>query len=216
MRSRTRKAPASPCDAWAINPPIGELLRDPKDHCLGSRSPRGGFPPAPEPPSMEGRTTVRPDRSVVNCFAAVSSYLQWRTGQSSGQTWRAESVALRLLRPSMEGRTIVRPDLLKEAATLGIKYNLQWRAGKSSGQTWTLTPRGKKGGVPSMEGRTIVRPDLLKRSKQWDQHQPSMEGRTIVRPDMVWGWASSTGGCDRVQCRCVGLSSSCGVCGACG
>ena len=30
------------------------------------------------------------------------------------------------------------------------------------------------------------------------------------------GTASSTGGCDRVQCRCVGLSSSCGVCGACG
>ena len=140
---------ASPCNPWAINPPIGELLRDPKDHCLGSRNPRGGFPPAPEPPSMEGRTNVRPDRSVVNCFAAVSSYLQWRTGQSSGQTWRAESVALRLLGPSMEGRTMIRMR----------RPPLQWRAGQSSGQTYPVILSNDMPAIPSMEGRTIVRPD---------------------------------------------------------
>ena len=42
--------------------------------------------------------------------------------------------------------------------------------------------------------------------------------REHVQPAVIpyWQTASSTDGCDRVQCRCVGLSSSCGVCGACG
>ncbi len=63
-------------------------------------------------PSMEGRTSDRPGRSVVNCFTAVSSYLQWRAGQVTGQTGPRPPAIVWGAHPSMEGRTIVRPEPL--------------------------------------------------------------------------------------------------------
>ena len=181
---------------------------------------------------MEGRTIVRPDKrareytevpkvpfnggpdnrparlSFAIAVLAIGVRLQWRAGQSSGQT--------RLCRPV--------------SATAGC---LQWRAGQSSGQTMNVYTDHDREVCPSMEGRTIVRPDwsgspharscrtpfnggpdnrparpgapqLRQRSwqrpLQWRAGQssgqtrslwrgvgqrrvPSMEGRTIVRPD---------------------------------
>ena len=131
---------------------------------------------------MEGRTIVRPDlpsyaqpRSYCPPFnggpdnrparhrllqpvGITHGYLQWRAGQSSGQT------ALRL---SGNERVI----------------DLQWRAGQSSGQTLLPSMRAGTGEPPSMEGRTIVRPDGAFHRMGRAAVRPSMEGRTIVRPD---------------------------------
>ena len=107
---------------------------------------------------MEGRTIVRPDanlsvsdlsrhysfnggpdnrparQGILPLLLQIVTLLQWRAGQSSGQTFvRDIDVALAKF-PSMEGRTIVRPD------PVGGSFNV-----------------GEVG--PSMEGRTIVRPD---------------------------------------------------------
>ena len=157
--------------------------------------------------------------------------LQWRAGQSSGQTAHRSGTHDHDAPPSMEGRTIVRPDRSSRSAIrlLTVPFNggpdnrparlkrtpggvweparLQWSAGQSSGQTCTPR-RGLACAIrPSMEGRTIVRPDdefdalaadrggafnggpdnrpaRLERSRRHRrQHHPSMEGRTIVRPD---------------------------------
>ena len=188
-------------------------------------------PLASDPPSMEGRTIVRPDLKFRAISRSVSSSfnggpdnrparpaqqsgtdigtldLQWRAGQSSGQTAGGRQCRRGGQAPSMEGRTIVRPDQGPENV----------------------------GGVivmPSMEGRTIVRPDPIRTRPascvritfnggpdnrparpgagglnahrtldlQWragqssgqtsicradspERHDPSMQGRTIVRPD---------------------------------
>ena len=111
-----------------------------------------------ERPSMEGRTIVRPDyrqglrliyqtkpfnggpdnrparHSGVTLQVRVRHYLQWRAGQSSGQTGGFLSGCGRFAHPSMEGRTIVRPDSQATAGLRGLDA-LQWRAGQSSGQT---------------------------------------------------------------------------------
>ena len=107
---------------------------------------------------MEGRTIVRPDWSTPPRGGRRRRPLQWRAGQSSGQTFRDSDLMVEKVDPSMEGRTIVRPDL--------VAFNrwhrasiLQWRAGQSSGQTPRRALYGSRRGTPSMEGRTIVRPD---------------------------------------------------------
>ena len=131
---------------------------------------------------MEGRTIVRPDSPALPVIGVYSSILQWRAGQSSGQTPHHNQHFVDRPVPSMEGRTIVRPDIPSRLRPV-IASALQWRAGQSSGQT------GGKGHftivavVPSMEGRTIVRPDLALDIVTARAHHPSMEGRTIVRPD---------------------------------
>ena len=109
---------------------------------------------------MEGRTIVRPDVSgVAPATASNFATLQWRAGQSSGQTSSSIQVLGVSLIPSMEGRTIVRPDVTAtpQAPTATYPFNggpdnrparhavnraalftvlrLQWRAGQSSGQT---------------------------------------------------------------------------------
>ena len=85
-------------------------------------------------PSMEGRTIVRPDdleqasgrlqEKTFNggpdnrparpagdaCRSSWAFALQWRAGQSSGQTKTGHVPTGKYLQPSMEGRTIVRPD----------------------------------------------------------------------------------------------------------
>ena len=107
---------------------------------------------------MEGRTIVRPDQIAGRGNGVVVLPLQWRAGQSSGQTvtgfngtpftgglqWRA-------------GQSSGQTQLCDRAVV--ESRNLQWRAGQSSGQTlsgWNDRPERT---VPSMEGRTIVRPD---------------------------------------------------------
>ena len=131
---------------------------------------------------MEGRTIVRPDvrgglqqetrRRPFNggpdnrparpnsgvLKVGKPTGLQWRAGQSSGQT-----VLNRFAPPTV--------------------IDLQWRAGQSSGQTSGCARRAAPRGQPSMEGRTIVRPDLLVGDHPVTRRHPSMEGRTIVRPD---------------------------------
>ena len=158
---------------------------------------------------MEGPTIVRPDRggehppcwrchpfnggpdnrparlSAARSNTLRSFPLQWRAGQSSGQTDPEDYDYDAWLAPSMEGRTIVRPDLSRMQRIHRCLVG------------------------PSMEGRTIVRPDQ-QRSRQRQRRQsafnggpdnrparlamhalkrslnsiPSMEGRTIVRPDL--------------------------------
>ena len=109
-------------------------------------------------PSMEGRTIVRPDSHVSFTTSLVSSTLQWRAGQSSGQTLSSSPVNMTPL-------------------------DLQWRAGQSSGQTHNRGDQFRARVVPSMEGRTIVRPDKQRQVTVHYLRSPSMEGRTIVRPD---------------------------------
>ena len=83
---------------------------------------------------MEGRTIVRPDWYSRSSISDRHYYLQWRAGQSSGQTSATPYEPAAPNYPSMEGRTIVRPDLVAQ-------------------------PRRITRQRPSMEGRTIVRPD---------------------------------------------------------
>ena len=85
-------------------------------------------------PSMEGRTIVRPDSPRCAQRHPQEHHLQWRAGQSSGQTLVRQRSPANGCQPSMEGRTIVRPD---------------------NGE---LSDGGRRH-RPSMEGRTIVRPD---------------------------------------------------------
>ena len=137
-------------------------------------------------PSMEGRTIVRPDHPLLRPTkkprppfnggpdnrparpAARESVdidpftLQWRAGQSSGQTPRTYTtrirdpdIALQWRAGQSSGQTLCRGGLLMTDAAL------QWRAGQSSGQTSATGIRLAELSFPSMEGRTIVRPDLL-------------------------------------------------------
>ena len=112
---------------------------------------------------FNGGPDNRPARPEAYGVALVSGeYLQWRAGQSSGQTHIRLRHRRRGMVPSMEGRTIVRPD--------------------EGGQ-----PGKPAATFPSMEGRTIVRPDGQRFVVVVKQRRPSMEGRTIVRPDLgVW------------------------------
>ena len=108
---------------------------------------------------MEGRTIVRPDLGFSLIVVRIAIILQWRAGQSSGQTrttqptesrmgilqWRAGQSSGQTAcfdtrfdqrwRPSMEGRTIVRPDHTRQRCVGCCDRRLQWRAGQSSGQT---------------------------------------------------------------------------------
>ena len=108
---------------------------------------------------MEGRTIVRPDpdRNATRPLSlspfnggpdnrparhsppagtpASSWTLQWRAGQSSGQTFVPTGRNRLYGLPSMEGRTIVRPDPAGLSAAQCEALALQWRAGQSSGQT---------------------------------------------------------------------------------
>ena len=109
---------------------------------------------------MEGRTIVRPDKMCSSHPSHRECCLQWRAGQSSGQTRRrmdrdptrqnsfnggpdkrparparSRSGTTTGWHPSMEGRTIVRPDTCGELAAKNRMIPLQWRAGQSSGQT---------------------------------------------------------------------------------
>ncbi len=176
---------------WAINPPIGELFRDPKDHCLGSRSPHGGFPPPPEPPSMEGRTMIRMRHPP----------LQWRAGGVGGG---AHNVA----GPSMEGRTIVRPDhqIRTFRTHILLPASMEGRTiVRPDPETPVLTRLhgpGFNGGPDNCPARHQHAPDQgwFTVRLQWRAGQlsgqtyldgvspmprlrASMEGRTIVRPD---------------------------------
>ena len=169
-------------------------------------------------PSMEGRTIVRPDPPVPRRATSVCPTfnggpdnrparpqlgldvgtwlhtLQWRAGQSSGQTLHLLPGSLHGYLPSMEGRTIVRPDSAHTSRECWRCTPLQWRAGQSSGQTSRRSDSTRSKPPPSMEGRTV---HLQWRAGQssGQTHQflnrdrhcnvPSMEGRTIVRPDLV-------------------------------
>ena len=108
-------------------------------------------------PSMEGRTIVRPVTSPGSCSrrasgsfnggpdnrpaslarplqrARVLVALQWRAGQSSGQSPVNAALPTQVI-------------------------SLQWRAGQSSGQSPLKTDWEPLRKRPSMEGRTIVRP----------------------------------------------------------
>ena len=184
-------------------------------------------------PSMEGRTIVRPDttggkRSISslstfnggpdNRPARLVLYadgvwgvghLQWRAGQSSGQTRRyASSRANRRLLQWRAGQSS--GQTRNARMHRGANRRLQWRAGQSSGQTCRGTLHTAVETCPSMEGRTIVRPDMqqpllmCRQQKPFNggpdnrparrgggvrgvdrTDRPSMEGRTIVRPDPI-------------------------------
>ena len=73
--------------------------------------------------------------------------LQWRAGQSSGQTEFSALDGLCCDTPSMEGRTIVRPDPTRPSTPCSRLWSLQWRAGQSSGQTTTKWRLGKADGI---------------------------------------------------------------------
>ena len=86
--------------------------------------------------------------------------LQWRAGQSSGQTTGRTNPVL-VERSSFNGGPDNRP--ARRASAGGVRTNaahLQWRAGQSSGQTVAFDAQRIWPIDPSMEGRTIVRPDL--------------------------------------------------------
>ena len=87
---------------------------------------------------FNGGPDNRPARPGLDLSAAITAaHLQWRAGQSSGQTVGIVRFATFNKIPSMEGRTIVRPD---PDVLIGIVE--------------------QRDIIPSMEGRTIVRPDL--------------------------------------------------------
>ena len=182
-------------------------------------------------PSMEGRTIVRPDwpgsrlslsagttfnggpdnrpaRRALSASCPVSTmYLQWRAGQSSGQTSDLRRRLDTGLHPSMEGRTIVRPDLSVACAVSctnpafngGPDNRPARRLNRGQIQhlaVWSFNggpdnrpARPGKGGhqtvagiVPSMEGRTIVRPDLYKQ-----------RGRLAKQDCLQWRAGQSSG-----------------------
>ena len=182
---------------------------------------------------MEGRTIVRPDRRhrreqqrrritfnggpdnrparrrADQTAARTRRSLQWRAGQSSGQTAAAGS--LRLSRYStFNGGPDNRP--ARPPSSLGSMIQaliLQWRAGQSSGQTSCYFRNIGDTISPSMEGRTIVRPDNEHTDVSISRIVPSMEGRTIVRPDPLprrsreWRFLSFNGGPDNRPARLV-------------
>ena len=151
----------------------------------GQTSIRSAPSPSGSRPSMEGRTIVRPDLSwsqrrrkrrrtfnggpdnrparpasaIPNSLAVV--ILQWRAGQSSGQTRRWGSHGEHRT-PSFNGGPDNRP-ARPDGTTMWVADfdDLQWRAGQSSGQTSHVPTRSHPSSTPSMEGRTIVRPDAL-------------------------------------------------------
>ena len=91
-------------------------------------------------------------------FANVVPLLQWRAGQSSGQTIglapiRGSSRDLQWRAGQSSGQTSRKPRISI------VICSLQWRAGQSSGQTYQPVGDAVIDGAPSMEGRTIVRPD---------------------------------------------------------
>ena len=98
----------------------------------------------PVVPSMEGRTIVRPDPRGHRVHTRPRRILQWRAGQSSGQTPYRYLVSYVLHEPSMEGRTIVRPDRVGMHPSPQRFDFLQWRAGQSSGQTCRFRRRCRR------------------------------------------------------------------------
>ena len=131
---------------------------------------------SPLPPSMEGRTIVRPDttqwrqrslmpstfnggpdnrparQAVSDGAASHVLRLQWRAGQSSGQTYHVAVTTNTLLKP-FNGGPDNRPARLRSKLCLfRVVFGLQWRAGQSSGQTGGNTANVKGYVVPSMGG----------------------------------------------------------------
>ena len=108
---------------------------------------------------MEGRTIVRPDPALRTGNRTTLAFLQWRAGQSSGQTAQVE---------------------LRAAA----QRILQWRAGQSSGQTTTASFCAT-GDRTTFNGGPDNRPARQEQraADELEALTPSMEGRTIVRPD---------------------------------
>ena len=133
-------------------------------------------------PSMEGRTIVRPDshygwidnqqyasfnggpdnRPARHQLTFPGAHnpcnLQWRAGQSSGQT-------------------------CDRRCLLQVVCTLQWRAGQSSGQTACGNGSPPDGvclqwRAGQSSGQTHAKHDI-----RYLRLRPSMEGRTIVRPD---------------------------------
>ena len=133
---------------------------------------------------MEGRTIVRPDVGVTVTRRKILT-LQWRAGQSSGQTTKSNGGYPRCQQPSMEGRTIVRPD--PNPPTRRPASPLPFNGGPDNRPARRLFVRVccPVPIIPSMEGRTIVRPDQADGGAMVTVSEPSMEGRTIVRPDRV-------------------------------
>ena len=159
---------------------------------------------------MEGRTIVRPDPVSGDIGSPLARNLQWRAGQSSGQTRQTRPTYARCL-ASFNGGPDNRPARHSTLVTLAtLRLFLQWRAGQSSGQTYALGD-GKGAGCDlqwragQSSGQTcgswfhvdhIV--DLQWRAGQSSGQTtqpsedgshalyPSMEGRTIVRPDLAW------------------------------
>ena len=89
---------------------------------------------ASRPPSMEGRTIVRPDSLSSPSGYHTQLALQWRAGQSSGQTmmvtgWLVASCRLQWRAGQSSGQT------LRARSQHLTQHRLQWRAGQSSGQT---------------------------------------------------------------------------------
>ena len=146
--------------------------------------------PHPHPPSMEGRTIVRPDANQILRDAVRFICLQWRAGQSSGQTSIRSAPSPSGSRPSMEGRTIVRPDLswsqrrrkrrrtfnggpdnrpARPASAIPNSLAvviLQWRAGQSSGQTRRWGSHGEHR-TPSFNGGPDNRPARPDGTTMW-------------------------------------------------
>ena len=68
-------------------------------------------------PSMEGRAIARPNVHRVGGVLVVVVALQWRAGQSPGQTPAPTRYWPGRWRPSMEGRAIARPNPSISTAT---------------------------------------------------------------------------------------------------
>ena len=95
-------------------------------------------------------------------------HLQWRAGQSSGQTNARHNRSP--CSPTLQWRAEQSPgQTLRLLDACNNDLDLQWRAGQLSGQTYNHAATWVTILMPSMEGRTIVRPDLLGRLRSMRQ-----------------------------------------------
>ena len=154
---------------------------------------------------MEGRTIVRPVWLKQTRTPRSRRCLQWRAGQSSGQSRDLRRDPQRRSMPSMEGRTIVRPVSLAQGAAGNPprSFNggpdnrpaspgnrsrcrtaitvLQWRAGQSSGQSTTSWMW-----IPS-------NPSLQWRAGQSSGQSRQMSQRRVLDPFLQWRAGQSSG-----------------------
>ena len=133
------------------------------DSCPAKRAPAGPGQRLRDPPSMEGRTAVRPNWPPVQVAPRIGRFLQWRAGQLSGQT----SVSVRpsaLNSGSFNGGPDSCPAKPRHAVTrAGHPPSVSFNGGPGqlSGQTarWATHAIPTSLQPPSMEGRTAVRPN---------------------------------------------------------